>query len=187
MTPNLFNSNNLEGILSEISDNFNDFYVKPVKKAAKATKEFVFNPKAYGWGALYGFGFGAYNFILNHDKEFLVKAGSSAFRFASSVFLGRQALRAGQLIAKKIKNPFIAYPVATIVPCSVYATVVYGTMSLMGAENLTPLIIADAILTPPLMFPPLYFERNNIEIHPVRNTINYFNKKLGKGCVHEKF
>jgi len=180
MTANLFNSNDLEGILSEITDNFIDFYVKPVKNASKAIKEFVFNPKAYGWGALYGLGFGAYNFILNNDKEFLVKAGSSAFRFASSVFLGRQALRAGQLIAKKIKNPFIAYPVATILPCTIYATVVYGTMSLMGADNLTPLIIADAIATPPLMFPPLYFERNNIELHPVRNAFIYVKKKLGR-------
>ena len=78
MTANLFNSNDLEGILSEITDNFIDFYVKPVKNASKAIKEFVFNPKAYGWGALYGLGFGAYNFILNaidNDNKIVIGAG----------------------------------------------------------------------------------------------------------------
>ena len=179
-------SNDLEGKVDEFIEIFDELYAKPFKKASKKANDFVFNPKDYGCAALYGAGYGTYTYMLNDDKDFLVRAGAAAFRFGASLILGRQVLRSAQLIGKKIKNPWVAYPVGMAVPYAAWAFVVYGTLSLMGAEHLTQVMIVDAVLTPPAIFGPMYFERNNIEVHPFRNAINHIKKKRGKSSDYEK-
>ncbi len=173
----LNNNDNLETVISEITDNINNCYVNPIKKVAKKVSKFVFSPKAYGWSAFYGSIFGAVAFTTNHEAELSARLGGSALRAASSVVLGRQVLRAGQLIVKKVKSPVVAYSLAIAAPQLVWAAVVYGSMALIGMKNLTPVMLIDFASAPVCMFPPLYLERNNIELHPFRKITDYFKNK----------
>ncbi|MBW2990223.1 hypothetical protein KY348_00800 [Candidatus Woesearchaeota archaeon] len=186
MTSQLFNSNNLEEVVAEITENFNDFYAKPVKKAAEKVKEFVFNPKAYGWSLCYAPFFGAWAYYNNRHEPPEVLIPGTIFRTAASVFLGRQVIRGSQLISKKIKNPWVAYPVAMLAPYSAWAVTVYSTMYAMGMERIVPSIAADLITLPFALWGPIYCERNNIELHLGRDAVNYVKKKLKRNTNYQK-